>query len=388
MVKYSKVDCKLTSVQLSKLKRAVKSNEGATLRLGIRNFNKDERPHEFSLTTRQNTKLRNALNNNSATDIKLSKTQIKKIIQSEGFLGKLLSKLAGPLMKVAMPLAKNVLAPLGLTAAMSATDGSIQKKIHGSGVKLIIEQEDMNDIMKIIKALENSGILLKGVSKTIKNETKEQSGGFLNMLLGTLGASLLGNLLTGGKGIMRAGEGSVASRTKGDGIVRAGEGSGSKKRKLNLLLPFHPLKNIEISEYYKNETRFNGVYSRNNLSKTIKKGAYVINLDEYENTGTHCVALFVKTNEAIYFDSFSIEHIPIEINKFINNDTTKSSSLERIESNIFRIQAYDSIMCGCFCIEFIIYMLKGKKLLDYTNLFSPNDFKKNDRIIKRIFKNE
>ena len=371
MVKYSKVDCKLTSVQLSKLKRAVKSNEGATLRLGIRNFNKDERPHELSLTTRQNTKLRNALNNNLATDIKLSKTQIKKIIQSEGFLGKLLSKLAGPLMKVAMPLAKNVLAPLGLTAAMSATDGSIQKKIHGSGVKLIIEQEDMNDIMKIIKALENSGILLKGVSKTIKNETKEQSGGFLNMLLGTLGASLLGNLLTGGKGIMRA-----------------GEGSGSKKRKLNLLLPFHPLTNIEISEYYKNETRFNGVYSRNNLPKTIKKRAYVINLDEYENTGTHCVALFVKTNEAIYFDSFIIEHIPIEINKFINNDTTKSSSLERIESNIFRIQAYDSIMCGCFCIEFIIYMLKGKKLLDYTNLFSPNDFKKNDRIIKRIFKNE
>ena len=132
-------------------------------------------------------------------------------------------------MKVAMPLAKNVLAPSGLTAAMSATDGSIQKKLHGLGVKLIIEQEDMNDIMNIIKALENSGILLKGVSKTIKNETKEQRGGFLSMLLGTLGASLLGNLLTGGKGIMRAGEGSVASRTKGDGIVRAGEGSGSKK---------------------------------------------------------------------------------------------------------------------------------------------------------------
>ena len=116
-------------------------------------------------------------------------------------------------MKVAMSLAKNVLAPLGLTAAMSATDGSIQKKIHGSGatkgagVKLIIEQEDMKDIMKIIKALENSGILLKGVSKTIKNETKEQRGGFLSMLLGTLGASLLGNLLSGGKGIMREGEG-------------------------------------------------------------------------------------------------------------------------------------------------------------------------------------
>ena len=132
-------------------------------------------------------------------------------------------------MKVAMPLAKNVLAPLGLTAAMSAIERSIQKKIHGSGVKLIFEKEDMKDIMKIIKALENSGILLKGVSKAIKNETKEQQGGFLSMLLGTLGASLLGNSLSGGKGIMRAGEGSVASRTKSDGIVRAGEGSGSKK---------------------------------------------------------------------------------------------------------------------------------------------------------------
>ena len=158
----------------------------------------------MSLTTRQNTKFRNAINNNLATDLKLSKAQIKKLIQSGGFLGKLLSKLADPLMKVALPLAKNVLAPLGLTAAMSAIDGSIQKKIHGSGVKLIIEQEDMKDIMKITEVLENSSILLKGVSKTIENETKEQRGGFLSTLLGTLGASLLGNLLTGGKGIMRA----------------------------------------------------------------------------------------------------------------------------------------------------------------------------------------
>ena len=243
--------------------------------------------------------------------------------------------------------------------------------------------------MKIIEALENSGILLKGVSKTIENEKKKR--GFLSMLLDTLGASLLGKLLSGGKDIMRA----------GDGIVTAGEGSGSKKN-LNSLLPFHPLTNIEISDYYKNEPRFNGVYSRNSLPKTIKKGAYVINLDEYENTGTHWVALFVKTNEAIYFDSFGIEHIPKEINKFINNDMTKSSYLKRtaepsasarsalagIKRNISRIQAYDSIMCGYFCIEFINYILKGKTLLDYTNLFSPNDFKKNDRVIKRIFKNE
>ena len=141
---------------------------------------------------------------------------------------------------------------------MSAVGGSIQKKIHGSGVKLIIEQEDMNDIIKIIEALENSGILLKGVTKTVENETKEQRGGVLSMLFGTLGASLLRNLLTGGKGIVRA----------GDGIVRAGEGS---KKILNSLVPFHLLTNIEISEYYASESRFNGVYSRNNLPKITKK---------------------------------------------------------------------------------------------------------------------
>ena len=173
-------------------------------------------------------------------------------------------------MKFTMPLAKNVLAPLSLTVAMSAIDGSIQKKIHGSGVKLIIEQEDMNDIIKIIEALENSGILLKGVTKTIENETKEQRGGFLSMLLGTLGASLLGNLLTGGNGIVRAGdgivragEGSIASRAKSERMARAGEGSN---KNLNSLLPFHPLTNIEISEYYANEPKNNGVYFRNNLS--------------------------------------------------------------------------------------------------------------------------
>ena len=251
---------------------------------------------------------------------------------------------------------------------MSAIDGSIQKKINGSGIKLIIEEEDMQDIIKIIKELGNSDILLKGVSKTIENEIKEQRGGFLSMLLGTLGASLLGNLLTG-KGIMRAGE----------GIVRAGE--GSKKKNLNSLLPFHPLTNMEISEYYSNEPRFNGVYSRDNLPKITKKGAYVINLDEYENTGTHWITLFIKTNEFIYFDSFGIEHIPKEVNKFIGSN-------KKIKANTFRIQAYDSILCGYFCIEVINYMLKGKTLLDYTNLFPPNNFKKNDQIIKTIFKNE
>ena len=98
--------------------------------------------------------------------------------------------------------------------------------------------------------------------------------------------------------------------------------------------------------------------------------------------------MFVKTNEVIYFDSFGIEHIPQEINKFIGNEQSSSAKArnKKIKANIFRIQAYDSIMCGYFCIEFINYMFKGKTLLDYTNLFSPNDFKKNDRTIKRIFK--
>ena len=130
------------------------------------------------------------------------------------------------------------------------------------------------------------------------------------------------------------------------------------------------------------------MYSRNNLPNKIKKGAYVINLDEYENMGTHWVSLFVKPKYTVYFDSFGVEHIPKEINKFIRSKELGSAVNNDIKSSIFRIQAYDSIMCGYFCIEFINYMLKGKTLLDYTNLFSPNDFKKNDQVIKRIFKDE
>ena len=125
MAEYTNINCKLTNVQINKLKKAVKSNGEVSSRLGIKNVNKDELPHELLLTTRQNTELRNAINNNLSTDIKFSKAQLKKLIQSGGFLGKLLSKLAGPLMKVAMALTKNVLAPLGLTAAMSPIDGSI-----------------------------------------------------------------------------------------------------------------------------------------------------------------------------------------------------------------------------------------------------------------------
>ena len=125
MVEYTKVNVKLTNLQLSKFKKEVKNNDSTTLRIDIKNLNKEYLPHELLLTTRQSTKLKNAINNNMTTDLKLSKAQTKKLIRSGGFLGKLLSKLADPLMKVAMPLAKNVLAPLGLTAGMSAIDGSI-----------------------------------------------------------------------------------------------------------------------------------------------------------------------------------------------------------------------------------------------------------------------
>ena len=222
MVEYNNIDCKLTNVQVNKLKKAVKDGSELVLRLGIKNFNKYDLPHELFLTTKQRTKLRNAINNNMSTDIKFSKAQLKKLIKSGGILGNLLSKIAGPLMKVAMPLAKNVLAPLDLAAAMSAIDGGIQKKMRGDGIKLMIEDEDMNDIMKIIEALEKSGIILNGVGKTIENEVKEKKGEFLSMLLGTLGASLLGYLVTGGKGILRTSEGIMRA---GESIMRAGQGA-------------------------------------------------------------------------------------------------------------------------------------------------------------------
>ena len=128
MAEYSKLNVKFSDTQLKKLKTSVKNKEGTTLRMSLKMFNGKGLPHELLLTTRQKTKLRNAFNNNmSTTDLKLSKAQISKIIQSRGFLGSLLSKLASPFMKVAIPLAKNVLAPLGITAATSAIDAGIQK---------------------------------------------------------------------------------------------------------------------------------------------------------------------------------------------------------------------------------------------------------------------
>ena len=132
------------------------------------------------------------------------------------------------------------------------------------------------------------------------------------------------------------------------------------------MTPPHHLTNFEIQEYYQNERRFNGVFSRDNLGPAVRNGDYVINLDEYHDIGTHWVALYVNNKIAIYFDYFGVEHIPKEIMKFI--------ARKKIIRNIYRIQAYDSIMCGYFCIGFINFMTNCKSLTDYTNLFSTNDF--------------
>ena len=178
-------------------------------------------PHKLSLTNRQVPDLRKAFSNHLSADMKLSKTQLWKIIQSGGLLGGLLGillKTGLPLIKnVIKPLAKSVLIPLGYTTAASAADAGIHKKILGSGnnITLIISNDEINDIIKIVKSLEDSGLSLKGVTETVQNEVKEQKGGFLSMLLGTLGASLLENLLTG-RGICRAG--------KSKGVLKAGYG--------------------------------------------------------------------------------------------------------------------------------------------------------------------
>ena len=165
-------------------------------------------PHNLLSTNRQVSNLRKTSSNHSSADIKLSKTQLSKITKLEGFLGRLLD----PLLKTTLPLIKNVTKPLvksvlislGLTAAASAGNVGIHKKILGSGhmTTLIISNDEIHDFIKIETSLEDSGLLLKGVSETVQNEVKEQKGGFLSMLLGTLGARLLGNRLTG-RGIYR-----------------------------------------------------------------------------------------------------------------------------------------------------------------------------------------
>ena len=168
---------------------------------------------------------------------------------------------------------------------------------------------------------------------------KNKKGGFFRSLLGILGASL----------------GEVELQQAKEQL---------EQLKKNLIQP-HPLTNFEIQKHYQKEPKFNGVYSRNNLSK-IKDGAFIINLDDYESIGTHWITLYVNYNNETYFDSFRVEHIPEEIRKFLGN--------KYVPTNIYRIKAYDLIMCGYFYFEFIDFMLKAKSLLEHT--ISPNDYKK------------
>ena len=183
------------------------------------------------------------------------------------------------------------------------------------------------------------------------------------MLLGTLGASLLGKILAG-KRVNRAGE----------GIVRAGYGSSIKNKDFYYHLI---LTDFEIQKYYQNEPRFNGVYSRDNLPDKIKDGAYLTNLDEYSDIETHWIPLYALNDNVTYFDSFGVEHIPKEIKTFIDKSI--------VVTNNFRIQAYDSVKCGQFCIGFIDFMLGGKNLTNFNNLFSLNNYKKDDDIILKYF---
>ena len=172
-------------------------------------------PHKLLLTNTQVSKICNIFANGSSANIKLSKTQLHKIGQTGGVFGRLIEPLLKtglPLIgKVLKPLAKSILIPLGLTAAAAAaaTDAAIHKKMFRSGfTTLILSNKEMNDIMKIVKFLEESGLLIKGVRETIKNEAKDQKRGFLGMLLCTLGASFVGNLLTC-KGTISTCEGAI-----------------------------------------------------------------------------------------------------------------------------------------------------------------------------------
>ena len=230
IAQYNSSNVKLWNSQLNKFNLAIKNKTEVVLRLSLNMIgdNDTDFPHKLLLTHRQVSNLCKAFANHSSADIKLSKTQLSKMTQSGGFLGRLL----GPLLKTGLPLIKNVikpsaksvLIPLGLTAAASAVDAGIHRKILGSGnmTTLVISNNEIEDIIQIVKSLEDFGLLVEGVTETVQNEVKEQKGRFLSMLLGTLGASLLGNLLTG-KGIYRAGKG------KGEETVRAGCGNNSSK---------------------------------------------------------------------------------------------------------------------------------------------------------------
>ena len=232
MRQYNSLNVKLSNSQLNKLKSAIKNKSEVVLRLRSDMIgNSDDEtnfPHKSLLTDRQVANLCKAFKNYLLIDIKLSKTQLSKMIQSGRFLG----RLRGPLLKTGLPLikseikplTKSILNPLGLTTIASGADAGIDKKIlrsvhnNPSSTILIISNTEMEDIIKIIKPLEDSSFLLKGVTETVQNEVKEQKGGFLSILLGTLGASLLRNILAG-KGINKKSRG---INRAGEGIVKAG----------------------------------------------------------------------------------------------------------------------------------------------------------------------
>ena len=202
MTQYNSLNVKLSNSQLDKIKSTIEDGTEVVLKLSTNMIgDSDDKinfPHELLLTNRQVANLCKAFANKSSTDIKLSKTQISKMMQSGGFLGRLLGSLLKtglPLMKnLNKPLAKIVLIPLGLTAAALAADVGTHKKILGSSCPLasalhnntilIISNDETKDIIRIVKSLEDSGFLFKGLSETIQNEAKEQGGGFLSMLLG------------------------------------------------------------------------------------------------------------------------------------------------------------------------------------------------------------
>ena len=236
MSQYKSLNVKLSNSQLSKLKSGIKNENDVVLRLSsnmVGNSNDNTNyPPELFLINRQFENVRKAFANHLSRDIKLSKTQLSKTMQSGEFLGRLLDPLLKtglPLMKsVIKPSVKSVLIPLGLTAAASAADAGIHNKIlvsgHNNNTTLIISIDEMDDILKIVKSLEDSGLLLKSVTETIQHEAKERRGGFLSMLLGTLGASLLSDVLSkvlSGMGVIRADE----------GTTRAGYGSNRSSLK-------------------------------------------------------------------------------------------------------------------------------------------------------------
>ena len=229
MTQYNDVIVKCSNSQLNKLKSAIQIETELVLRQSSNMIgNSDDEnnfPHKLLLTNRQVASLRKVFASYLSVDIKLSKTQLPIIVQLGGFIGRLLGSLLKtdlPLMgNVIQPLAKGVLIQLGLIAAESAADAGVHKNILGSGTAtLIISKDGMEEIMKIVKSIEDSGLLLKGGNETIQNEAKGQKAGFLSMLLGTLGASLLRNMLAG-KRINRA----------GDGMIRAGYGSKGSSTK-------------------------------------------------------------------------------------------------------------------------------------------------------------